>query len=242
VTPSPQGSPYDRLVVADSPAVFFRLTGSCPQDLSGKGARFRYRGKPRPGARPLIAGSPKVVDFDGRTEIGFLDMPSLHFTKAITVEAWVRPDEVPSARGSAWQLVSKRGGAVLFLQGGPRPRFAFALGGGANASRRLGNSIRAVSRTRVAPNAVYYVVGTYDGSNVRLHVNGSLESTIPHSGSLGVAPAGSRRARTGGGIAGRGRGTPTPHFHGSLDAVAIYPRALTPAQIARHYRLGTSGG
>jgi hypothetical protein len=227
-------SPYPSAVLADSPAAFWRLGGNTcnAADASGNNNTGFYVGKPKLGARPLIADSNTSVHFDGKDdELTVLDSPSLSSTKAISIEAWVRPDAVPSVAGSAWQLVSKWNTALLFLQAGPKqPQFVFAL----YDAKKSAYQPRVLSTANMLPGHVYHVVGTYDGSRMRIFVNGSLESTVARSGPL-------THATYGGVIGEKGWGTlPSPHFQGSLDEIAIYGTALSSARVKAHYAEGTA--
>jgi hypothetical protein len=226
-------SPYASAVLADSPATFWRLGGNTcnAADASAHGNTGIYGGKPKLGAHPLIADSNPSVHFDGKNDqITFLDSPSLSPTKAISIEAWVRPDAVPTVAGSAWQLVSKWNTALLFLQAGPKPQFVFAL----YDAKKSDYEPRVLSTANVSPRHVYHVVGTYDGSKMRIYVNGSLEATVARSGPL-------THATYGGVIGAKGWGTlPSPHFYGSLDEIAIYGHALSSARVKAHYTKGTA--
>ncbi|HEY4102325.1 MAG TPA: LamG-like jellyroll fold domain-containing protein, partial [Polyangiaceae bacterium] len=70
----------------------------------------------------------------------------------------------------------------------------------------------------------------YDGTNTTLYVNGTLTNssvvgtsvlprTVPFTVARGSDPSGS-------------------FFKGALDELAVYPSALSVAQIARHFALG----
>jgi Concanavalin A-like lectin/glucanases superfamily len=225
-----QGSDYQAAVLADSPAAYWRLddTTCTASDTSGNGNAAAYLGEPRAG-RQLIDDPDRAVHFDGKDDyLAFSDSPSLSPRTAIALEAWVLPDGVPTAPGSAWQLVSKWSTALLFLRGGPAPKFAFALFSSADSSY----SPTIIGTTTVRPGHVYYVVGAYDGSSLRIYVNGSLESRVRYLGTVADSIHG-------GAIASKGWGTlPSPHFRGTLDEVAIYGHALTAKRVRLHYRIG----
>jgi hypothetical protein len=227
-------SPYPWAVIADSPVAYWRLGGKACNaiDASGNDNTGVLGGKPRLGARPLIADSNTAVHFDGKDDQSiFVDSPSLRPTRAISLEAWVQPDAVPRVAGSAWQLVSKWNSALLLLQAArPKAQFVFAL----YDDKKSEYTPRALSAPDVSPGRVYHVVGTYDGSKMRIYVNGSLQATVARSGPL-------TPGTYGGAIGAKGWGTlPNPHFHGTLDEVAIYRTALSRARVKAHYREGTS--
>ena len=183
------------------------------------------------GAAALINDSDTAVGFNGSDAgVLFPDSASLSPTAAISVEAWVHPDAVPTASGSGWNLVTKWNTALLYVQGGASPRFAFAL----YDSGTLSYSPVVTSSSTVAAGSTYHVVGTYDGSNLRIYVNGVLRGTTARSG-LVVDSSGN------GTIAPGGWGTrPSPRFEGRIDEVAIYGSALTSTRIQTHYTRGTT--
>jgi Concanavalin A-like lectin/glucanases superfamily len=90
-----------------------------------------------------------------------------------------------------------------------------------------------VSATTVSAGTTYHVVGTYDGSNMRIYVNGVLESTFARSSTV-------NDSTFGGVLASPGWGTlPSPAFQGQLDEIAIYGTALSPTRIQIHFNVGT---
>jgi Concanavalin A-like lectin/glucanases superfamily len=226
------GSLYQDVVLGDSPAAYWRLddTACTASDASGNGNAGAYLGQPITAAHPLIKDRDAAAHLDGTDNyITFPDLPNLSTTDAISFEAWVRPDRVPKAPQSAWQILSKWGTALLYLRGGPAPKFVFALYDKAKSAY----SPTVTSTTTVNGDLVYHVVGTYDGSDLRMFVNGSLESTVPYHGLV-------ENSVHGGAVASRGWGDlPTPHFKGILDEAAIYGRALAPQRIRIHYRVGS---
>jgi Concanavalin A-like lectin/glucanases superfamily len=74
-----------------------------------------------------------------------------------------------------------------------------------------------------------YVVGTYDGSTLRLYVDGSL--VAQQSSSLPVN-TGSAPVELGSFLGGES-------WYGTLDDVAVYRRALDVDSLRRHYKVGT---
>ncbi|HWY75368.1 MAG TPA: LamG-like jellyroll fold domain-containing protein, partial [Verrucomicrobiae bacterium] len=84
---------------------------------------------------------------------------------------------------------------------------------------------------RVEAGNLYHVVATYDGVNANLYVNGVLVVSAP----LPYAPVVNPVNLT---IASRNGNNPT---QATLDEVALYNYALTPAKVAAHYALGRSG-
>jgi hypothetical protein len=166
---------------------------------------------------------------NGSDQITFGNSPSLNPGKTITVEAWVRPKRVPTSPGSAWQLVSIYNNALLYLRGGPRPKFEFSLFDAAHSS--YAPSTRGTSLVKAGN--TYHVVGTYDGKRIRIYVDGKLESSTRYDKPLNAAGFGGAIAYPGWGD------LPTPHFDGNIDEVAIYSHALTAKRVQAHYRRGS---
>jgi hypothetical protein len=73
-----------------------------------------------------------------------------------------------------------------------------------------------------------YVAGTYDGSTLRLYVNGRVVATKAVHGT----PDSNQNPVEIGAYAGQGV------WQGTIDEVAIYRDALTPAEISRRYEVG----
>ena len=145
----------------------------------------------------------------------------------LSMEAWVDAKVVPSAVQSGWVLVDEFKRGQIAIIGGAAPKFSFDL------ADKAGMYSGVTSVTTIVPGRIYHVVGTYDGSKLRIYVNGVLDATTEHPGLLGQI------ASPGGGLVTIGWGPrPSPDFAGLLDDVAIYNKALSPARIEDHYALG----
>jgi hypothetical protein len=71
----------------------------------------------------------------------------------------------------------------------------------------------------------FHAVATYDGSTVKIYVNGVLESTTARSGTI-TAGAKNIGSSSGGG---------SEYFNGTINNVKIYNRALTAAEIQQNF-------
>ena len=80
-------------------------------------------------------------------------------------------------------------------------------------------------------NVWYHLAGTYDGSEMKIYVNGELKNTATVVGSV---LEGGKPVYIGNNGGGR-------YHKGLIDEVAIYNRALTACEINQHYQNGLDG-
>jgi chitodextrinase len=151
---------------------------------------------------------------DDRVNVG--DSASLDLSSAMTIEAWLRP----SVLGSGWRTVvlkERTSGHVYALYAntsGSVPSGEAVLSSGAAAD--------ATSTTQLPLNTWTHLAVTYDGTTLRLWVNGTQVDSTPAAGgvqtSTGALRIGSNSIW----------GEP---FQGQVDEVRIYGRALTSTEI-----------
>jgi hypothetical protein len=158
-----------------------------------------------------------ALSFDGTSAwVTVPDSASLHFSNGFTVEAWVNAN---GSLGTAWQAVAvkeRTGGLVFGLY--------------ANSNRSLpaavvtaGTSAQTAYGTRQLRSARWtHLAETFDGSAVRIYVNGTLRSTTLAAGSL---PASTSPLRLG------GDSVANEFFRGLIDDARVYSRALSASEI-----------
>lgn len=92
----------------------------------------------------------------------------------------------------------------------------------------------AESTTAVEAGVWYHVLGTYDGSNIRMYINGVLERTAAYAGGYSCSTdpliIGNRGIDLG--------GIYDAYFYGKIDDIRIYNRALSDAEARQLYNLG----
>ena len=221
---------YGSTVLADSPVAFWRLgdaQGRVVADSSGNGNAISAVSGVRLAAPGLLKDSKTSAVFDGaNAKMYFQSSESLRAGRRLSLEAWVRPSTLPRISGSGWLLVGLWDTALLYIQGGTAPKFVFSLYGPGSAAHK---TTVVASTTTVAPGQVYYIVGSYDGSTMRIYVNGVPEASNAHSGPI-------QNPRSGGALVSGGWGKrPSPAFDGRLDDIAIYNKALSSARVRQHY-------
>ncbi len=158
-----------------------------------------------------------ALSFDGVNDwVTVLDSSLLDLTGGMTIEAWVNP----AAPAADWTTV-----ALRETSGG----LAYALYAADDAGRppagyvNTGSGDRAAAGSSPLPlNTWTHLAATYDGSVLRLYVNGGLAGSRSVSGNI-VASAGAFRIG--------GNSVWGEYFRGLIDEVRVYGRALSQAEI-----------
>ena len=156
----------------------------------------------------------KAVGFGTNNYITIADSSSLDITGNLTMSAWVKPVDYTNYRGifqeyantdyvyQSYGMFTDQSGIKIIVEG-----------------------------TQLNPSAIpalnewHHVVGTYDGSNVRLYIDGSLSSSTSKTGSVTSHATDSYI----------GRFTGRLDFNGSLDDIRIYNRAFSAAEVQALY-------
>jgi hypothetical protein len=138
------------------------------------------------------------------------DSNSLDLTTGMTLEAWLYPTAL-----EGWRDVITKGTDDIYHLTGSSDDSTPALGGTFSPSVLRGTS-------SLPLNAWTHLAGTYDGTTMRLYVNGVQVSSQAQTGLIQTSTA----ALTMGGDALHGQ-----YFAGLIDEVRIYNRALSVAEI-----------
>jgi hypothetical protein len=164
------------------------------------------------------------------------DSPNLHFTNAMTIEAWIYPTSL-----GAWHNIVSKWGVQDPLQTAFTtavvPDGRIALGVCASGDQSVTPVVNTVSTNYVRPNQWTHFAATYDGSALRMYLNGVCEDQVaynqgifPGTEALAIGAAG---AYAGGQVLSR--------FAGLIDEPAVYNRALSASEIAAIYNASSAG-
>ena len=104
------------------------------------------------------------------------DAPALHLKHELTLEAWVKP----SGASGDWRDVVYKGDSNYFLDATSNSNGVPAAGVGFN-----GDGLGASYGTAPLPSSTWtYLAATYDGSELRLYVDGDEVSSIPETATI----------------------------------------------------------
>ena len=147
------------------------------------------------------------------------DAPALNPTFGVTVEAWVKPSTVANGY---YTTVRKDGQYMLRLYG-DNLYFRVWLPGGMQYNVEAFNVLDV--------DQWQHVVGTFDGSLLRVFRNGEQVAAVSVSGALQTTTNPLSIARDTSGAA--------DYFRGQLDDISVYGRGLSAGEVLEHYEVGS---
>lgn len=187
-----------------------------------------------------------ALSFDGVDDYVLVpDSPNLCPTDAITIEAWIVPREmefwfskqiVTKADPDYWDYNIPNSAYEFLVRnyGGYQLEFGADFEGG-----HIGYLTDTGPLTL---NEWNHVAATYNGSSVKIYVNGDCVLEQPQSGKIRHSWLPNMVLQIGSSISTRPDYPPSVcYFNGVIDEVAIYNQALTAEEIQEHYRNGLQG-
>jgi Concanavalin A-like lectin/glucanases superfamily/Putative Ig domain len=148
--------------------------------------------------------------FNGKSSmVSIPDSSSLHLTNGMTLEVWVNP----SNPGNGWQDLVCKGNNNYYLDANNSDASGGGIFGGINTN---------VNAKGLTKGVWTHLAETYDGSSLRLYVNGAQIASTAASGNI----ASSTYPLQIGGDSIFGH-----YFKGIIDEVRVYSRALSQAEI-----------
>jgi Concanavalin A-like lectin/glucanases superfamily/Bacterial Ig domain/Cadherin-like domain/Putative Ig domain/Calcineurin-like phosphoesterase len=161
----------------------------------------------------------QAIDFDGSGDYAIVpDDPSLDISGPITIAAWVKPEK------TATQYLVKK------ATQGATDGYELSLATTGTVFTRFnqdssGNTYRLDSTGSYPTDGStwVHVAATYDGTTIRLYINGVLDGSV-------AGPASIATNNLGLGIGAQADGT--SQFQGAMDDIYLYGRALSAGEIA----------
>jgi hypothetical protein len=169
----------------------------------------------------------QAFSFDGLGDMEAPSAPILNPTGQVTLEAWVYIP--PAGMGQQGHIFGK------YSSFPAQQQYLISKSVGNRFVANVGVSGGTVSETGSQPinaNQWYHVAMTYDGSNLRLYVNGAPDGTTAASGAIN---AGGQPVRIG------GAPSPTLYLNGRVDEASLYNQALSAADLQAIYQADTLG-
>jgi len=149
---------------------------------------------------------------------GYVEAPhsaDLSITEQLSLSLWIRP----TTFDEAWQAIVGKGDNTYQLRRYQSTnRIVMTL-------RNSGVSTDVITNANIPLNQWTHIAATYDGSIMKIYVNGELDNQVSRSGTIGSNTLGLQI-----GVNTDGN-TYRRHFKGSIDEVRIYDRALTTDEV-----------
>lgn len=218
------GKKYSNIILA-TPGLrtYHRMNGvSSEASIGPDTATMTHTATPSTAAG-LVIGGDSARGYTGTTNYSSFSSSALSGATAGTLECWFQEtslvtwehifenDNYPTSR---FQIIRSASSGDMIVS------FKDPVGGGDYNAQGPYNQL-----------ALNHVVGTFDGSFVRLYINGVQKAATAMAGFF---PAGS--------VTWSANRAGTECFVGTIDECAIYNVALTPGTIARHYKAGLKDG
>ena len=166
----------------------------------------------------LTANAQSALTFNGSSSYAQTTLASVTGA-AVSMECWVKANAFKTGSpGISGVIGMENGYDAAMLRFGDAgitsDKLQFVLG-------IAGDQQKLTSTTSFSPNTWYHVAGTYDGTTMRLYVNGLLNASMAFPGTV-----------TGTGLFTMGRNYDnTRILNGSVDEVRVWTRTLTAAEI-----------
>jgi RHS repeat-associated protein len=218
------GETYRSVVLADAPQDYWRLDDAVGAPTAADSAPTPHNAAYSASGVTLGTTGGLGDDKDGAATFngtGSASATGVTPNSVFTIEAWVKSVGAQTDRGIAgkWRSAGEAspGGLLLWLDNAGHYTLV------------VSNSSSNYLTTTTSPTVGGwdYVVGTFDGTVLRLYVNGVQVGQKTFVGSLGNPTVPFE--------IGRYAGLTTTGFNGSIDDVALYGTPLTQQQVAIHY-------
>lgn len=224
---SPSTTSYVTTVLADSPTAYYRLNEAVGSTNAVDSTSNHYNGAISSNVTagqsgPIVSPADTAMLFSG----GFITLPTATNGagwSTLSFEVWFKLTSLPTAFENVVgaYTTATNSGYQLFLN--TTGLLEFTVGNGTT-------NVTASYAPGWSTNTWYYVVGTWDGTTIRLYVNSpSALATASLSGTVGNAGVAPRIGSTANG---------SSTFLGTIGQVGIYHACLSPAQITNHTRTG----
>lgn len=194
-----------------------QATGTTATDNSGNN-----NGNLVGGANWVTGKRGSSVDLDGIDDyITIADATNLDSMKAVTLSTWVNLSQLPTQN---YVVVGKDSSDASYrIIVGSNGTVSFTVSTNNNSWYSAGTSIS--SNSKITPNNWKHIVGTYDGSYVRIYINGVLDNSSSQKISGNIFNSASSLRF------GFKSSSNIDYTKGRVDEVSLYSVALNPVEV-----------
>jgi O-glycosyl hydrolase len=223
-------SSYDQAVLADSPTLFYPLTGTSTtvaEDASGHGNNGTIAGGVTPGvAGPLVGAASTAVQLDGKS--GYIyDDTAFSSPQTYTLEMWFK-----TTTNEGGKLIGF-GSSQTGLSGSD-DRHVYMTDSGEVVFGVYPNEVVTIASPGTYNDGRWHLLDATQGPNgLALYIDGELVASAPYTSSAASYQGYWRIGYDT--LHGWPEASSSYYFRGDVADVAVYPAALTPAQILAHY-------
>jgi hypothetical protein len=163
----------------------------------------------------------EAFSFDGVDDYVQANGTNIHDLQQLTIDAWLKHNSLPPGQIQRYVTINGEKAVLRYDGGAGAQQLHFYM--------RIDGVLRDIRVNNVLQVGVlHHVAGTYDGSVMRLYLDGVEIDDRVVSGTVG----------TGGGVA---LSSPGETLDGLLDEVEIYSRALSASEIQAIFNAGSEG-
>jgi hypothetical protein len=160
--------------------------------------------------------------FNGSNTVIIIPELSRLNTQTLTIESWVNIPSL-SQNGFIFEKGNVNTQYSLFFDAGTLIYFRQSIGGG--------NADLTVSTNSISINTWNHIVGTFTNGNRRIYINSILAASDTQAGTISTNTNGCSIGAYGGFNGGRNY-----YLNGSISAIRIYNRPLSPTEIYTNYK------
>jgi RHS repeat-associated protein len=221
---------YAAQVALDSPLAYWRLgesAGTRAYDQSGSSNNATYSGGYWPGQPgALTTDAATSTSFDGSS--GYAAALPIGSLSRWSLEAWINPGgNQGQDTGVISDVYSTVVNYALFFNYSGSTPLGLVTGFYDSGGWHLTPAVNVVA------GSWSHVVGSFDGSTIRLYIDGQLESSLSYTASSTSNGIGLRIGR---------RWDSASDFAGRIEDAAVYGGALDASRIMAHYLAGRAAG
>lgn len=230
-------SSYDQAVLADSPTLFYPLTGTSTtvaKDASGHGNNGTITGGVTEGVPGPLSGAPSTaVALDGKT--GYIyDNTAFSDPQTYTLEMWFKT--TTTAGGKLIGFGSSKTGPS-----GSDDRHIYMTDSGELVFGVYPNEVVTIASPGTYNNGRWHLVDATEGpGGLALYVDGKLVASAPQTSSASSYEGYWRVGYDT--LHGWPEAPSSYYFAGDVADVAVYSSALSPAQVLAHYEAAGYSG